>query len=699
MSKDRITLAGICLTTAALPVFADSPTVLETTTVTANRISEQLADTAPNISAVGRKQLDRQHASDLDSLLAQEPGVSVSGDQGRRGNAGVTIRGIETNRILMQVDGTRLPDAYMSGSSAISGRDLVEPDTLRQIDIIKGPASALFGSDAIGGVISQHTFEPADFVDRDKPLHFGLKQSYDGARHGSATTASVAAAGDNTAALLMLTQRRAHQLDTPASRDIEGGQRTVADPQLTDTRNVLAKVALGQDGPHQLLLGVESFDRQRQTELLSARGAATGYTVRDRDSDDDTRRQRYSAEYRYQGDGSLAAANLKLYQQTLRNEDKAVEVRNTGTRYENHRFDQDISGLDGQLEWRLGEHRVLTGVEATRTDTSRLTRTTSGSTTTSSKTFPDNRSERLGLFVQDQFRLGSLTVTPALRYDRYTMTPQSDAIYQASSGGAVPVSRFQDSAWSPRLGLSLPLADGITGFANLSTGFRAPPFDSSFMTFNNAQAGYRIIPNANLKSETSRGIELGSKYQRGSVSGQLTAFYNRYSNFIDTVTLGTDTASPRGIFQYQNLDSVQTHGVEARAGWQASDALLLDSSLAWAHGSNRKTGTPLNSIDPLKATLGAHYQQGQWGSDVLITLVAAKTRAASASQFKAPGYGTLDVGGWLKLGKQTTLRATVHNVGDKKYWQWADVKNVTGSAVDFYAQAGRSVSASLETRF
>ena len=93
MSKDRITLAGICLTTAALPVFADSPTVLETTTVTANRISEQLADTAPNISAVGRKQLDRQHASDLDSLLAQEPGVSVSGDQGRRGNAGVTIRG------------------------------------------------------------------------------------------------------------------------------------------------------------------------------------------------------------------------------------------------------------------------------------------------------------------------------------------------------------------------------------------------------------------------------------------------------------------------------------------------------------------------------------------------------------------------------------------------------------------------------
>ena len=64
----------------------------------------------------------------------------------------------------------------------------------------------------------------------------------------------------------------------------------------------------------------------------------------------------------------------------------------------------------------------------------------------------------------------------------------------------------------------------------------------------------------------------------------------------------------------------------------------------------------------------------------LITLVAAKTRAASASQFKAPGYGTLDVGGWLKLGKQTTLRATVHNVGDKKYWQWADVKNVTSSA-------------------
>ena len=69
--------------------------------------------------------------------------------------AGINIRGIDGNRILMMVDGVRIPESYAGGGSngAISGRDMVESDTLKQVDIVKGPYSALYGSDALGGVV------------------------------------------------------------------------------------------------------------------------------------------------------------------------------------------------------------------------------------------------------------------------------------------------------------------------------------------------------------------------------------------------------------------------------------------------------------------------------------------------------------------------------------------------------------------
>ncbi len=142
--------------------------------VTADRNAQTLDKAAPNVSVIGRKTLNQASAQNLDDIVLYEPGVSVPSDNNRRGHAGINIRGIDGNRILMMVDGVRIPESYAGGGSngAISGRDMVESDTLKQVDIVKGPYSALYGSDALGGVVNMVTLSPRDFVDADKTRAF-----------------------------------------------------------------------------------------------------------------------------------------------------------------------------------------------------------------------------------------------------------------------------------------------------------------------------------------------------------------------------------------------------------------------------------------------------------------------------------------------------------------------------------------------
>jgi hemoglobin/transferrin/lactoferrin receptor protein len=712
VQKGHVAMAGICLTAVAMPVFADAASEqnavlpLDTVTVSVNRVPESLKNVAPNVAAISRDDLDKKGADDLAKMFKGEPGISVPGETQRRGSSGVNIRGIDGNRILMLVDGERLPEGYeSSGRGYIASRDYIEPDTLKQIEVIKGPASALYGSDAIGGVVSYRTFNPNDFVDALKPTYFSLKESYDGATKGWGTTATVAAAGDQIAAMLMVTQRRAHEQENQGSVGGTGSKRTISDPQTTTTQNVLAKVTLGQTGPHKVILSAEQFERKRNTSLLA--DSSWTSATKSYDSHDEVGRTKVAAEYQYTGGGTLASADLKIYEQKLKDKDRDTKVTSSSSTYNNNYFDQTIDGIDGQMNWKFGRQDIVAGVELTRTRTARqtaaTTATSSSSSTSYSEYFPDSTSERIGIFVQDSIALGGATLTPALRYDHYRLTPHTDSVFSATSSSS-SLSTFNDGAWSPKLGLSLPLADGVTGFANLNTGFRAPPFDSAFMarTANYGSASYKIIQNPNLKSETSRGVETGAKYAGDSVQAQLTAYYNRYHNFIETANLGQSGGYT--IYQYQNVTQVQIYGVEAKTGWNVLPGVRLTASLAWTQGKNLTSNKPLNSVDPLRAVFGAGYSRDQWGSDVTWTLVKRKTSidsSTSANLFQTPGYGVVDLGGWYKINRNATVRLGLNNVFDKKYWQWSVVNSsyAIGAARDLYSEPRRNLTASIEVAF
>lgn len=728
-------LACAVASTFATPLYAaDAQPVqqaeLAPVLVTADRNAQTLDKAAPNVSVIGRKTLNQASAQNLDDMVLYEPGVSVPSDNNRRGHAGINIRGIDGNRILMMVDGVRIPESYAGGGSngAISGRDMVESDTLKQVDIVKGPYSALYGSDALGGVVNMVTLSPSDFVDAGKRGHFGLKHGYRSRDRSHGVTATAAGFHENAEGLLMLTRRQGHETKNMGGDKNYSTSRTATNPQKNNAYNILAKGNIGNER-HRLETLYEQYYHANDTVLANGLGSQSRgpVTIATSESNarDRIRRQRIEAGYRYTGEGRLKEANLTAYQQKLRTEDDAVDVSITrmgarqlgnSTRYSDYGFEQVIRGLTGRGVWEFDgavKQTVVAGAEYKHTETARprdsltvdnltgaVSKTYAGSTYPN-KTFPDSKRKTLSLYAQDSLTFGNgIVLTPALRYEKDKLNTETDQAYlNANPDGTA--TRFNDSALTPSLRLSVPMGEQFTGFATYSQGFRTPPFDSATMAFANTTYGYAVIPNANLKSERSNSFELGMKFKNERARAQVTAFYNRYRNFIDRTEVGTASIGGRPIiqYQYQNLDHVKTYGAEASAAYKFLPGWQVSGSIAWMRGK-QQDGTPLDSAYPLNGVLGVDYAQEKWGVDTKLRWSKKHSRVSSDSVFQAPGYGVWDVGAWYKPSKNVEIGANIYNIGNKKYWQHADVAGMSRSSVmDLYTETGRNFAATVQLKF
>ena len=703
---------------------------IEPVVVTADRNAQTLDKAAPNVSVIGRKTLNQASAQNLDDIVMYEFGVSVPSDNNRRGHAGINIRGIDGNRILMMVDGVRIPESYAGGGSngAISGRDMVESDTLKQVDIVKGPYSALYGSDALGGVVNMVTLSPSDFVDAGKRGYFGLKHSYRGRDRSHGVTATVAGFHENAEGLLMLTRRQGHETENMGSDTSYSTARTATNPQKNNAYNILAKGNIGNER-HRLETLYEQYYHANDTVLANGLGSQSRgpVTIATSESNarDRIRRQRIEAGYRYTGEGRLKEANLTAYQQKLRTEDDAVDASITrmgtrqlgnSTRYSDYGFNQTIRGLNGRSVWEFDgavKQTVVAGAEYKHTETARprdsltvdnltgaVSKVYAGSTYPN-KTFPDSKRKTFSVYAQDSLTFGNgIVLTPALRYEKDKLNTSTDQAYlNANPSGTA--TRFSDSAFTPSLRLSVPMGEQFTSFATYSQGFRTPPFDSATMAFANTTYGYAVIPNANLKSERSNSFELGMKFKNERTRAQVTAFYNRYRNFIDRTEVGTASIGGRPIiqYQYQNLDHVKTYGAEASAAYKFLPGWQVSGSIAWMRGK-QQDGTPLDSAYPLNGVLGVDYAQEKWGGDTKLRWSKKHSRVSSDSIFQAPGYGVWDVGAWYKPSKNVEIGANIYNIGNKKYWQHADVAGMSRSSVmDLYTETGRNFAARVQLKF
>ena len=698
-------------------------TQLRDVTVSASRSERPIEDVPASITVREAEELERDQVRSVRDLERYEPGVSVrraparftaaGASTGRPGNEGFNIRGLEGNRVLIQVDGVRVPNSFSFGANAFGRGDWLDVATIKRVEILRGPASTLYGSDGLAGVVSFYTFDPADLLRRsgkDTYLTAGLGWSQDD-RSFTKLLGGAARAG-NWEAMAFYTRRDGHELRTKGDNDALNLNRTKANPQDYGSNALLAKLVYNLSPNNQIRLSVDLLDRDQRTDAWSAVAVPplAGTSTLGLTADDDMRRLSVVVDQRIRNLGLAWADSVRwhLYSQNAKARQFAFEDRNTAAdRTRDSTYEERWTGagvvLDRAFDTGAIGHRLVYGVDAAR---ARYEGVRDGTVPPAGETFPtrafpNTRYDLLGAFVQDEIAFGDgrFSVIPGLRWDKYRYDPSSDALY------TLPVVSASDSHFSPRLGLILRLPAEHSLFANLSEGFRAPTADQLNNGFANTVANYRSVANADLKPETSRSIEIGARRSSRNLYWTASAFSGRYKDFIDQRQVsGNFTVANPAIFQFVNVGEVKIHGVEGTGWWRFAPGLRATGGFSVVRGDNETNGLPLNTVDPFKLIAGLDWEP-KAGTSVgfRATHVGAKKAdridsaalvTAPAVQYETPSYTTLDLVASWQIDKRFKVSAGLFNFTHRKYWRWSDVRGLSSSSnvIDAYSQPGRTLT-------
>lgn len=698
--------------------------VLDTVTVTATRTERALDEVPSTVTVLTREDLDRQLARDIKDLVRYEPGVSVTSNFGRFGIGGFRIRGLGGNRVLVQTDGIPVSDAFSIGSFSNANRNFVDLDTLKAVEIVRGPASSLYGSDALGGVVSFVTKDPSDYLGDGDNQYIGLKFGYQGDTGGLFAGATTAVAGERWSALLAASTRTGRETDNMGENRNTGAARTAPNPQDTDGKSLLAKLVFDATENQRFRLTVEGNEDSTYTDSLTSVNA----TTRSLQGDDLQTRARIALAHEIDGLSSVLADSLdwQLYRQDSETTQDTVEDR-TGNmrRVRQFNFDQRVYGAELTAHKTLAQgdidHELTWGFELAQSDVRQKRDGRSINLTTGVSTpnlppdvfpvrdFPVSTTTTAALFVQDEivFADGDFRLVPGLRVDHFDLDPELDPIFAEDNPGT-PVSGLTDTNVSPKLGAVWQFAEAWSLYGGYARGFRAPPYNDVNLGFTNLAFGYTAIPNPDLKPETSNGFELGVRHGGEFAWFSLSGYYNDYQDFIESQRFIGFNAQGLMVFQSQNVAEAHIEGVELKGGFDFaafSDGLEgwnARWALSWQRGDDETADVPLTSIDPARAVLGVGYEADTWGVELVGNFARRKDRLAELSPgqpaFAPPGYGVFDLLAHWDFAPGASLNAGVFNLGDRTYWDWADVPGVAASSLvlDRYTRPGRNLGLSLQ---
>ena len=689
-----------------------------------------MKDVPNTVDTIDRERMDQILARNLQDLFRYEPGVTVGSAFGRFGIEDIRIRGLGGNRVRIQTDGIAVPDAFVIGSYSNANRNFVDIDTLKRVEVVRGPTSSLYGSDALGGTVAFVTRDPADYLQPGKDAYFGLRLGFESDWDGLLAGATAAFGGERWSGMAVVNHRQGRETGNMGDIGGTGATRTEANPQDRDGRSLLAKLVYAPDANQRFRLTLDANEDAADTEVLTSLGfqTMTGATTTGLTGDDEQSRARLALSHEMDALDSGFADSLdwQLYYQDSETTQDTLELRTTagGTPERRDRwfdFDQRTYGLQANFHKGFSSgsvrHDLAYGLDASRTQTrqmrdGRVTNLLTGSVSNAMlpdvfpvRDFPNSRTTTVALYVQDEiiFADDRFRLVPALRVDHYELEPEVDAIFAEDNPG-VAVASLSETSVSPKLGAVWHFSGDWSLFGGYARGFRSPPYSDVNIGFTNLMFGYTAIANPDLKPETSDGLELGLRYAGKAVYASLSAYDNRYHDFIESFAFAGYNDQGLMVFQSQNVADARIRGVEFKGGVDfgtLSDAMAgwsLRAAAAYARGDNRTDDVPLDSVDPLTATLGLAFDGGAWGTELAGRFAGRKDRVSDPAIYQQPGYGVLDLLAHWNFAPGARINAGVFNLGDRKYWPAGSVPLATpdgGGNLDRYTAPGRNLALSL----
>ena len=676
-------LSASILFALANPATAEEYNTFDEVVVTATRIDQSLQDTAAKIDVVTDEEIDKNLAKDLEEVLEYTPGVTFN-RAGRQGIQSVNIRGVEDNRVKILVDGVSQAQSFggdnyeFINSSAV----YIEPDMIKSVQVVKGAASSLHGSDAVGGVVAFETKDPSDFLKDGDTFGGQAKLSYSSEDDSFAEHVALANRIGDLETLIAYTRRDGNE---PHNFSSDEKTNYTVNSQDTEKNDLLVKVQYQINPNHRLEWLGELTHNRSDSDVYHE--TYTDYTGKDT-----TKKYRLGLKHIWNANIGLAdTITSKLTWQdkddngvTHRSNASTVQVKDYV--YTDKRVDFETQ-LDKYFTTGSVGHNVIYGVSYTYAKIENTNMTDTDGTVSQIIYTPDAKETKAGAFLQDEmsFLDDQLIVTPGIRYDWFNTDP--------GTVDGTSYETYKDSAVTGRLGAVYHLDNANSVYSQVSQGYRAPTFTELYYIYGGGCYGsfcYESIANPDLKAEESISYELGYRHSTQTSQSEVSVFYSDYDNFIDRTSSDNGGVTE---YYYTNVDKAKIKGLEL------SNKLMLDQLLNAPKGLSSRfvaaytegedgNGNPLNSVNPWNAVVALNYDAPNtlWGSSVKLNYTAKKSSSdinsdgsngGTSNQTEMPDAAVVDITAYYKPMKDLTLTAGVFNLTDEEYYRWNDVRGST----------------------
>lgn len=663
-------------------------TQLPAINVTAKGYEANAHDTPVAIFTLQSQKLQRQRPHNLAQALRNTAGMAMSADGAQGANP--VIRGLKKESIVLLVDGVRLNSAQPVGAVA----SLMSLDLAEQVEVVKGPASVLYGTGALGGAI--HVRLPQARLGSGLKLRTTL--GWDSAQRSTRGAAVLHAGGDE------------HALMVAASAAHNGNYRT---PSGTVARTGFEHHALAAQyrfkiNERQQLRASVQQHTERDAWYPATASAHPHPMARTQTMLHSPRQQRRLYELGWQLQRSAAqpwGADVRLYRQEVHR-----SVHNWAERVQRDIATTAVNftttGMDARIEHALNAHHLLSwGINTwqmrANPDSAQYGPPPLFAHRQSQWPFRNGRITAMGFYVQDDMQFDNWHVLAGLRHDRVKGSAAA-----LNNGTTTQGLARTDSSSSASLGVLYEASALLRPYANISRAFRAADMRERFQS-GPRHDGWYWMGSPQLTPEQATQLELGIKGESERLRYNASIFRNRISNYITGVQI-TGAAAAAGctpLFAAHcrasvNLGSISLEGIEASVQWQPVRGHWLLAQYSRIRGKNHDWNEPLYQVPADSLTLGWQGELSPaWSADAQLRIVAAQHRVATrfsrGTEDATAGYATLDLGlGW-QLNPNHSLRVQLNNALNRRYHDHLAI-GLPGREV---AEPGRSLGLSWTAQF
>jgi hemoglobin/transferrin/lactoferrin receptor protein len=632
------------------------------------------------VDTVDARTVERRSYRSLPQALREVPGVMVQ--ETASGQGSPFLRGFTGFHNVFLIDGVRLnnsvfrpgPNQYWS---------TVDPLSLRGIEVMKGPASVLYGSDAIGGAVQALTKDPYAW-DGDGWGFAGLGHvRFASAENSWILRGELSVAHGDTGALLGLTSKDMGDLvaghgvgrqNETAYDEVDGDFKLehLLDP---DTRLVLAYQHVRQNEvprTHSTIYG-ESFH-----------GTSVGTDLQ-RDLDQE-RWLCYAQFSKENMEGAVEALRISLSWQS---QAEVQDRQRTGNRRDKQGFDVGTLGAWVRAEVPTAWGRFTFGVEVYHDEVSSF----STSNPVQGPVADDATYDLLGAFLQDEVELAERW--RVLWGARVTYAAaDADSVSDPATGGAIALADHWTSVVGSFRALYEVEPEIWNLFGGVSQGFRAPNL-SDLTRFDSARSNEFEVPAPGLDPEHYVSFEIGTKARPGAFSGQVAVFYTLIRDQIERFPTGNTNADGEFEVSKANLGDGYLYGIEMEGSWRVRGAWTVFGNATYLEGKVDTYATSaqiesreyVSKLMPLTALVGLRYEpEERWWIEGIVQMAAKADRLSPSDMADTqrippggtPGYAVVHLRAGWNFDPRTRLVLGLENLFDKSYRIHGSGSNMPG---------------------